>query len=126
MSLATALVSVVLVSAPAQAAPDAPARPRVQAQAVPAPPASNRPRVVCGMTLITPDERTAYTIRELTPPPDGPRFPMTTITGECERPLEALPGNVVGAPFPRRPQPPAPSQPNNRNPTPLLPVPPPK
>ena len=104
MPIASSVLGIVLVSAvpAAQTAPGVhPPAPRQPAQVAPPTAPAERPRVVCGMTLITPDDRTAFPIRELTPPPNAPRFTMRTIPGECERVTQL--DHVVALPRPRPP-----------------------
>ena len=102
MTIAFAVLGIVLANAaPAvQTAPDVqPPAPRQQRFDVRPTSPSGRSRVVCGMTLVSPDDRTRYPIRELTPPPNAPRFTMRTETGECEH--TADPKTFIAGPLPQ-------------------------
>jgi hypothetical protein len=64
--------------------------PEMREQNRPVPPEPQSPkrsrRVVCGMTVISPGDRTDYKIREFTPAPNAPRFVIQTPpTVPCER-----------------------------------------
>jgi hypothetical protein len=62
-------------------------------------------RVVCGMTVISPGDRTDYKIREFTPGPNAPRFVIgTPPTAPCERTVAPFVPEVIVPLQPREPR----------------------